>query len=76
MEARSLSEWLTTKPAQKEWGEMERSLIQLQGGGNIIASPIELRGLIYTPELEKTYRMLLSIRQAEENLKNVTCLKY
>ena len=68
VEARSLSEWLNHEP-QKRWEEMERPLIQLQGGGNIIASPEELRGLIYTPELEKTYRMLLSVRQAEENLK-------
>ena len=68
VEDRSLSEWLNHEP-QKRWEEMERPLIQIQGGGNIIASPKELRGLIYTPELEKTYRMLLSVRQAEENLK-------
>ena len=69
VEARSLSEWLNHEQ-QKRWEEMERPLIQMQGGGNIIASPKELRGLIYTPELEKTYRMLLSVRQAGELFKN------
>ena len=48
---------------------MERPLIQIEEGSNLIASAKELRGLIYTPELEKTYRLLLSTRQAEENLK-------
>ena len=46
---------------------MEKPLIQMDERSNLIASPREFRGLRYSPELEKEYRLLLKTRQVEEN---------
>ena len=55
---------------EKKWESMERPLFQVSDHSNLIVSPRELRELMYTPELENAYRLLLKTRQAEEKLKN------
>ena len=49
--------------------KIARPLIQMDERSNLIASPTELRGLRYSPELEKAYRLLLNTRQVEGKLK-------
>lgn len=52
------------------WVNDGEPLIQVEERSNLIVSRTELRGLRYTPELEKGYRLMLKTKEVEEKLKN------